>query len=153
MSDNTYTGIHFATSYALKADELYYKFPTKKYIRLKKEDLPKQYGNKFQDLYGDIFRYFFFLLLNDVIDNQVIFKFPPGAHKAWIQMDAVTGEDFERAVQKGAFQDVDFLASNFTGYEMNLRYNTRYGHWKKRIYVSKRMKDRITKRTNEGKGW
>lgn len=68
-------------------------------------------------------------------------------------MDAVSGEDFIRAYQRGAFQDVDYLASNFTGYNLHLRYNTRYGNWKKRIYVSQKYKDIITQKTNAGEGW
>lgn len=146
-------GQHWATSYALKAHELYYTFPTKKYMKIKPEELPPKYCGKFHYLYGEIFRYFFYLMIKDIIEKQTIFKMPPGANRTWIQMDPVTGDDFIRAVQNGAFQDVDYLASNFTGYNINLRYNTRYGHWKKQIYVSKRYKDKITELTNKGVGW
>lgn len=143
----------FATSYALKADELYYGFPTKKYMKIKPQELPSRFQSRFHYLYGEIFRYFFYLVIQDIIENQVIFKMPPGANRTWIQMDPVSGEEFIKARQNGAFQDVDYLASNFTGYNLNLRYNTRYGSWKKQIYVSKRYKDKITELTNKGVGW
>jgi len=62
-------GKRFATSYALKADELYYGFPTKKHIRLKPSELPTKYSGKYRELYGEIFRYFFYLLVKDIIEN------------------------------------------------------------------------------------
>ena len=146
-------GKRFATSYALKADELYYRIQTKKYIRLKSNELPKRFNGKFRELYSEVFRYFFYLMIRDIIEKQVIFKLPPGAQRAWIQMDPVSGENFIKAKQNGAFDDVDYLVSNFTGYQLYLRYNTRYGHWKKQIYVSKKFKDKITELTNKGVGW
>ena len=78
---------------------------------------------------------------------------PQGAQRTWIQMDPISGDDFIKARQNGAFEDVDYINSNFTGYQLFLRYNTRYGHWKKRIYVSKKFKDKITELTNKGVGW
>jgi hypothetical protein len=56
-------GKQYATSYALKADELYYGFPTKKHIRLNRNELPARFNGSFRDLYGEIFRYFFYLLI------------------------------------------------------------------------------------------
>lgn len=146
-------GKRYATSYALKADELYYGFPTKKHIRLKSNELPARFDGKYRELYGEILRYFFYLLIKDIIENQVIFKLPQGAQRTWIQMDPISGEDFIKARQNGAFEDVDYINSNFTGYQLFLRYNTRYGHWKKRIYLSKKFKDKITELTNRGVGW
>lgn len=140
------------TSYALKAAQLYIGFPTKKYIRLKSDEIPG--GGNFRDLYGRIFRYFFYLVTKDIIENQITFKFPPNRYiRTYFEMVPIHGEDFKRARQNGAFSDVDFLASNFTGYQLYLRYMTRYGKWLKQIYVSKHFKDQITKLTNQGVGW
>lgn len=142
------------TSYALKADELYLNFPTKKYIRIKPEELPREYNGHYRELYGQIFRYFFYLLINDIIENHVTFKFPPnGGIRNYLEMVPIHGEDFKRARQNGAFDDVDFLASNFTGYQIYLRTMTRYGKWLKQLHVSKKFKNRITELTNQGKGW
>ena len=143
---------YYATSYAIKASELYCTFPTHKYIHLPTRDLPAKYDRHWENLYGSILRYFFYLMICDVIENKVIFKLPP-ITKACIKIDPVTGDDFIRARQNGAFQDVDYLASNFTGYEINLNYNTRYGSWKKRIYVSSKFRDRIVELTNKGESW
>lgn len=145
---------YWATSHALKADELYLKFPAKKYMRLANKDLPKQYSGSWTILCGQIFRYFFYLLIKDIIENRITFKFPPvGPCRTYLEMVPIHGDDFKRARQNGAFNDVDFLASNFTGYQLYIRMSTRYGKWLKQIYVSKKFKDRITELTNQGKGW
>lgn len=139
-------GQHWATSYALSAQDLYLRFPHKKYISFYKEftTLELRY------YYGRIFKYLIYLVTNDVIENNIIFQFPPGVG-AWIEMESYAGEDFSKARQNGAFQDVDFLASNFTGYQLRLRMTNRYGKWTKRLYVSAKYRDRITELTNQGK--
>ena len=43
---------YWATSHALLADELYIKFPTKKYMSVSTEELPAQYGSTWRNLYG-----------------------------------------------------------------------------------------------------
>lgn len=143
---------YWATSYAVKARELYYRFPTSKYLRIKRQDLPSRFHEQFSSLYGEMFRYFLYLVIKDIVENQVMFKFP-GSRSVWIQMDPVTGDDFKIARQKGGFQDVDYLVSNFTGYSLYLRYNSRYGHWKKRIHISSKYRDKITELTNKGVKW
>lgn len=147
-------GQHWATSYALKADELYTSFPTKKYMSIKAKELPPRFRGDYKTLYGEMFRYFMYLIIKDVIENQVTFKLPPsGEGNSWIEMIPVSGDDFVTAVQNGAFQDVDFLISGMTGYQLALRTSNRYGSWKKRIYVSKKYRDKITELTNQGVGW
>ena len=68
-------------------------------------------------------------------------------------MLSVSGDEFVKARQNGKFQDVDFLTSDFTGYNLGLRYNTRSGKWTKALHVSEKYKDRITELTNQGHGW
>lgn len=141
---------HYATSCSLKPSELYYAFP-RKYIRHNTKDLP---DISTRILCSKVFRYFFKLVIEDIIEHQDVFKFPPCNRGAcYIKMDGVTGDEFITARKNGAFQDVDYLASNFTGYNIFLQYSTRYGSWKKRIYVNARYKDRITELTNQGVGW
>lgn len=147
-------GQHWATSYALKADELYTSFPIKKYMTMTAKELPQRFHGNFKVMFGEIFRYFMYLVIRDVIEKQVTFKLPPmKGGSSWIEMVPVSGDDFVKARQNGAFQDVDFLVSDFTGYQLFYRKSNRYGSWKKRIYVSKKYRDRITELTNKGVGW
>lgn len=135
---------NWATSYALTAEQLFINFPASKYIRKEVRQL-----NEFRRILGAVLRYFFFLVINDIIDKNVTLKLPPGTG-AYIEMQPVSGEDFKKARMNGAFEDVDFLTSNFTGYQLYLRSNNKFGHWNKRIHVNKKMQNKITANTNAG---
>lgn len=137
-----------STSYAITPEELYTSYPYEK-LRLKGSWLPGKNKNMRKEL-GKILRFFFKLLLIDIIENNITFKLPPGTN-SFIEMTPITDEKFIKARQNGAFKDVNYLASNFTGYQIYFRYNTKFGHWKKQIYVNKQYKDRITELTNQGK--
>lgn len=138
----------WAISYAITPKQLFINFPVYKYISIAK-DLGMVRTIR---LCARVFVYFFYLLIIDVIENKVTFKLPPGT-KAYIEMTPITGEEFIKARQNGAFQDVDFLVSNFTGYNIILRISNRYKTWKKRIYVSSKFRDRIVELTNKGESW
>ena len=139
----------WATSYALTATDLYTNFPYKK-LKTNIKQLPNGSNEKW--LLTKVFRYFFYLVIKDIIENKTTFRFPR-TFRAFLEMLSVSGDDFVRARQNGAFQDVDFLTSDFTGYHLGLRYNTRYGKWTKALHVSEKYKDRITELTNQGHGW
>lgn len=121
---------------------------------MKASELPTRLRGDFRLLFGEMFRYFMYLVIKDVIEQQATFKLPPMREgNCWIEMVPVSGDDFIKARQNGAFQDVDFLISDFTGYQLTFRKSNRYGHWRKRIYVSSKYRDRITELTNKGVGW
>lgn len=139
----------WATSYALTAKDLYTKFP---YKRLKTNIRQLPNGSSQSQLLAQVFRYFFYLVIKDIIENKTTFRFPR-SYRAFLEMLSVSGDEFVKARQNGKFQDVDFLTSDFTGYHLGLRYNTRYGKWTKALHVSEKYKDRITELTNQGHGW
>lgn len=141
----------WATSYALTARDLYTKFDYKK-LKQDYKELPKPMCDNPRHLLTQVFRYFFYLVILDIIENKTTFRFPR-TFRAFLEMIPVSGKSFERARQNGAFQDVDFLTSDFTGYHLGLRFNTRYGKWVKAIHVTEKYKDRITELTNQGHGW
>lgn len=139
----------WATSYALTAKDLYTKFPYKR-LKTNIKQLPN--GSSQAQLLAQVFRYFFYLVIKDIIENKTTFRFPR-SYRAFLEMLSVSGDEFVKARQNGKFQDVDFLTSDFTGYHLGLRYNTRYGKWTKALHVSEKYKDRITELTNQGHGW
>lgn len=140
--------LYYATSYAVTANQLYHPFKYSKWLRYGK-DLGKS-GS--MNLCAQVLKYLFYLVVKDIIENKITFKCPP-VSKAVIEMGNVSGEEFVKARQNGAFQDVDFLVSNFTGYKLNLRVTNRYGSWTKRIYVSSKYRDKIVELTNKGETW
>lgn len=133
-------------SYYLVAKDLYTNFIPSKHLDgyIKEWDYSV---HKF--IFGQMLRYLFYLIIMDIVNNNITFKMPDSG--ASIEMAPVTGEDFVRARQHGGFEDVDFLASNFTGYHLQLIFRNRYGSWKKKIYVSPYIKQMITDNTNAGK--
>lgn len=141
---------HWATSYSMIPSDLYYGYTKKHKMRFTKDKSPKKYWDPDEEL-GRVFTYFYYLVIKDIIENQVTFKLP--VNRCYLEMTPIIGEDFVKARQNGAFRDVDFLMSNFTGYNLNLRIHTRYGKWLKRIYVSSKYRDLITELTNKGVGW
>ena len=97
-----------------------------------------------------MFIYCVLLVINDIIDNNVTFSLPT-QYPSYLEMGVCSGEDFAKARQNGAYGDVDFLKSNFTGYRMQFRREGRNGVFVKPVYVNKKIKDRITEHTNNGK--
>ena len=67
-------------------------------------------------------------------------------------MNKTSGNDFKKAFKRGKWRDVDFLTSNFTGYQLGLLVKSKKRPEKtKTIYLGYKHKDRITELTNEGK--
>jgi len=59
-------------------------------------------------------------ILNDIIDNNVIFQLPVNT-EAYIEMTSITGDDFKKARQNGAFEDINLTTSHFTGNQLVYR--------------------------------
>ena len=94
------------------------------------------------------------LVLDDIIDNNVTFELPTGSsRKTQIRMGRFSEEQFAKARRNGKFTDVDFLTSNFSGYQIILEMLYKDGRPKRKrqVYVDKARKDKITKYTNQGK--
>lgn len=142
---------HYAIGWACNLKDLFVRFPYEKLKSLKSESKAKKL-----QIVKQVFRQGVIEMLNDVIDNNVTFKIQGiGYQGGEIHMEAVTGEEFEKARQNGKFKKVDFLESLFTGYQMYLYVHGKRDNFLHRrkfpIYVGKFFKDKIIKHTNEGK--
>ena len=94
------------------------------------------------------------LILNDIIDNNVTFQLPTGsARKTYLRMKKYDGKEFIKLRKLGKFADVDFLNSNFSGYQLGLDmfYADGRPFIHKPVYVDRVKKDKITENTNNGK--
>lgn len=135
--------VHYATGYSINANELFTRFPSK-YIKLKAKGLyPKAYA-------ASVWTYSFLVILEDIIENSTTFCLPI-KYDSFIEMFRTSGEDFVKARQNGAFQDIDFLKSNFSGYQLQFRFRTKHNEIRKRVYVDSERKNKITEQTNNGK--
>lgn len=140
-----------AVGCAFNIDEMFMNFPYEK-LKITCDQCLKINKNLHRDkLVKKIFRSCYKKVLEDVIDNNVTFQLPTKARKSDIHMIKTTDEAFRDLRKGGKWSDVNLIDSNFTGYQLGLyMYGVREVQVKP-IYVNKKLKDKITRNTNEGK--
>ena len=133
--------------------DLFDNFPVNK-LKMPKEQCIATYpdGNK-RDLAASIFTRSVQMVIDDIIDNNVDFKFPTiGRTQAYLRMKRTNGKQFKKAFKNGKWNDVDFLTSNFSGYQISLDMESKKRTSRQKdIYLSPKDRDRITENTNLGK--
>lgn len=143
----------FAMGHTFSAQEIFHNFPIKK-LKMDYDTVKKIYsdGDK-RSLSASIFTKGMQLIIEDIIENNVHFLLPTvGNNEAYLFMNKTQGKDFKNAFKRGKWKDVDFLTSNFTGYQLALLVKSKKRPEKlKNIYLGYKHKDRITELTNEGK--
>lgn len=139
--------------HCFSAKNLFMNFPVEK-LKMTKEQCVNTYsdGNK-RDLATSIFIRGLEMVVDDIIDNNVHFKFPGlGRTQAYLHMERTSGKQFKKAFKNGKWNDVDFITSNFSGYSMVLDMESqKRASRTKPVYLSAKDRDRITEHTNEGK--
>lgn len=144
---------NFAMGHAFSARDLFYNFPIDK-LKMDYDTVRSIYsdGDK-RSLSASIFTKGLQLIVEDIIENNVHFLLPTlGSNEAYLYMKKTSGNDFKNAVKRGKWRDVDFLTSNFTGYQLALSVKSdKRPEKEKPIYLGYKHKDRITELTNEGK--
>lgn len=143
----------FAMGHTFSSQELFHNFPIKK-LKMNYDQVKKIYsdGDK-RSLSASIFTKGMQLIIEDIIENNIHFLLPTaGTNEAYLFMDKTQGKEFKNAFKNGKWKDVDFLTSNFTGYQLALTVKSKKRPEKqKNIYLGYKHKDRITELTNEGK--
>ena len=143
----------FAMGHTFSAKDIFHNFPINK-LKMDYDTVKQIYsdGDK-RSLAASIFTRGMQLIVEDIIENNVHFLLPTaGSNEAFLYMKKTAGRDFKNAFKKGKWRDVDFLTSNFTGYQLALSVKSKKRPEKeKSIYLDYKHKDRITELTNEGK--
>ena len=146
-------GQNFAMGHTFSAKDLFHNFPIEK-LKMDYDIVKSIYsdGDK-RSLSASIFTKGMQLIVEDIIENNVHFLLPTlGSSEAYLYMNKTSGNDFKKAFKRGKWRDVDFLTSNFTGYQLSLKVKSSKRPEKdKSIYLGYKHKDRITELTNEGK--
>jgi hypothetical protein len=144
---------NFATGHAFNAADLFHNFPIEK-LQMDYDTVKKIYsdGDK-RSLSASIFLKGMQLIVEDIIENNVHFLLPTlGSNESYLYMNKTSGNNFKKAFKRGKWRDVDFLTSNFTGYQLALKVkSSKRPEKEKSIYLGYKHKDRITELTNEGK--
>lgn len=143
----------FAMGHTFSAKDLFHNFPINK-LKIDYDTVKDIYsdGDK-RALSASIFTKGMQLIIEDIIENNVHFLLPTlGSNEAYLYMNKTSGNDFKNAVKRGKWRDVDFLTSNFTGYQLALSVKSpKRPEKEKSIYLGYKHKDRITELTNDGK--
>lgn len=144
---------NFAMGHTFSSQELFHNFPINK-LKIDYDTVKKIYsdGDK-RSLSASIFNKGMQLIVEDIIENNVHFMLPTtGSNEAYLYMKKTSGDNFKKAVRRGKWRDVDFLSSNFSGYQLALSIKSKKRPEKEKpIYLGYKHKDRITELTNEGK--
>ncbi len=144
---------NYAMGHAFSGKDLFMNFPVDK-LKMSKEQCVEIYsdGNK-RDLAESIFIRSVEMVVDDIIDNNVHFKLPGlGRTQAYIYMKRTEGKKFKKAFKNGKWNDVDFITSNFSGYQLALEMQSEKRLPRlKNIYLSAKDKQRIVEHTNNGK--
>ena len=133
--------------------DIFMNFPVRK-LKMTPEQCKEVYsdGSK-RDLAASIWMSSVRLIIDDIIENNTQFKLPGmGRTQSYIQMKRTEGDDFKKAFRRGKWRDVDFIISNFCGYQLQfVMESKKRTRREKPIYLATSDKDRITEYTNQGK--
>jgi hypothetical protein len=108
---------NYAMGHAFSTKEFFLNFSVDK-LEMSSEQCKEIYsdGSK-RDLSASIFASGLKLIVDDIIENNVHFKFPGvGKSQGYMYMKRTEEDEFKRAFRNGKFRDVDFLTSDFCGY-------------------------------------
>jgi len=89
------------------------------------------------------------LIFNYILDNKVRFIIP-GVPESYIDFEIVTGEFFEDQRQKGRFQEIDFIESDFTGYALRYHFKAKAYQKAYPIYFGGALKQKFFNGINSG---
>lgn len=143
--------MNYAVGYAVCLKDLYKTFNFKK-LKIPSKICEKIIGSRHKEILAEqVMKSCIKLVLDDVIENNTTFHLPTRKRNAEIKMRRVSDESFAKARRNGKWLDVDFLASNFTGYQMVFRFAQQQIMIEKPIYLDPQNKNRITEHTNNGK--
>lgn len=143
--------MHYKTDYCFTSQDIF-DTPYKKKLGINMKHVREYKQDMIKELCSQIFTYFFYLVILDIIENNVTFVLPTrGIRKSYISVRCIEGEAFRNMYRKGCFSGIDFLNSNFKGYRLMLDLNSTSGNRQKDLYIDSKMKKMFYDKINEGK--
>lgn len=128
---------HYKTGHSFSSKQLFENF----YSESLENDLNIT-GKKTQLIANKVFLKAFTLILDDVIENNKVFKLPT-TKEAYIEILKWDKEKFKNARQQGFFKDIDIIKSNFQGATIQFRYRNKYKWSNKRIIIDKKRRSKL----------
>ena len=141
----------YKTGYCFTSRELYDTLNLK-LLNISTKIVRKYKMDCLQDLCGAVLTYCLYLIILDIIENNITFVLPLfGNREACFYVKMFDGEDFQKAYKAGKFLGIDFLSSNFKGYQIYFQYKYNGGWREKPIYINHTLKDKFYENINNGK--
>lgn len=137
-------------NHGLSADEIFTNTPDR--ITTKNRQwFRNNYGDNTsrEDGISTPFRYCIGIVLNKILDEKLRFKIPVPSN-AYIDFEVIGDDLFELYKQRGAFQTVDFIESDFTGYYLRYFYQAKNYQKKITVYLGGDLKKKFIDKINSG---
>ena len=143
--------MRYYTKYAFTAKELYETTNPSKWNVT--DVLAQSHGHRYRYIFcGYVLVYLFYLIFLDIIKNNVTFEFPmTGGYSACIYVKCFQDDDFKRLYAGGKFLGIDFIASEFKGYQLFYQWRCYNKIKEKPIYINNKLKYWFYSQINQGK--
>lgn len=100
---------------------------------------------------GYVLAYFFYLVFIDIIQNHVTFEFPlTGSERAYLYVKCTSDEKFMEEYANGRFKGIDFIASEYKGYQIFYQWHFKNNFKEKPVYMCDKMKKWFYSKINNG---
>lgn len=143
--------MRYKTGYCFVTRELFAKL-NKKDLNITTKMYKEYKSDTLLEFCASVLNYFFYLVLLDIIENNVTFVFSlrQSQRSATLSVKCFTDEIFKKQYTKGRFQGIDFLQSNFKGYQLYMFYKKGNDWREKPIFINKTLKDLFYEKINNG---
>jgi hypothetical protein len=116
--------MRYKTGYCFVTKELF-ETMNKKELNITTKMYKEYKSDTLVEFCAYVLNYFFYLVLLDIIENNVTFVFSLGGQQersATISVKCFENEIFQKQYAVGRFNGIDFLQSNFKGYQIYMFY-------------------------------
>ena len=94
------------------------------------------------------------MIMDDIIDNSITFDFKLAKGKvAEIYIKEFSGEEFLKRKKRGLWKEIDYLNTNFSGYQPMFKYQKAGYTVEKPIHLDTKRKLKIAENVNNGKSY
>lgn len=144
----------YALGHAINGPQLFLPFNNRR-IKTKRKYVKELVKSEHKEFLANmIFADALQMIMDDIIDNSITFDFKLAEGKvAEIYIKEFSGEDFLKARKRGLWKEIDYLATNFSGYQPMFKYQKAGYTLEKTIHLDTKRKLKIAENVNNGKSY
>lgn len=143
--------MRYKTGYCFTAKELF-ETMNKKELNITTKMYKEYKSDTLLEFCAQVISYFFYLVVLDIIENNVTFVFSLNSRErsAQLSVKCFADEVFRKQYSMGRFDGIDFLQSNFKGYQLYMFYKKGTDWREKPCFINKKIKDVFYEKINNG---